>query len=160
MEPENKKPSVIAKRRKEINDDDRIVKEHNKENETVRKQPIILFTFTLLLNTNHFMYIFQFTQCANPKKKTDDENCVSSTNTNATSIDDTLIPPKSGFVRGLVAEEILGASDFNGQLMFLVRYKDLEHGELVQATEANVKCPQLVIKFYESRLVWNDESNK
>ena len=31
--------------------------------------------------------------------------------------------------------------------------------ELVYATEANVRIPQLVIKFYESKLTWHESSD-
>ena len=35
----------------------------------------------------------------------------------------------------------------------------LEEPELVQAAEANVKIPQMVIGFYESKLTWHDEGS-
>lgn len=34
--------------------------------------------------------------------------------------------------------------------------KGKEEPELVYSTEANTKIPQMVIKFYESKLTWHD----
>lgn len=63
-------------------------------------------------------------------------------------------PSDYGFGRGLEAEEILGATDVGGSLKFLIKWKGHKQQDLVLAEEANVKCPQVVIKFYESQLTW------
>lgn len=57
-----------------------------------------------------------------------------------------------GFKYGDEVNQILGVSDENGELVFLVQWKGREKAALVPAEEANVKCPQLVIQFYASRL--------
>lgn len=61
---------------------------------------------------------------------------------------------ETGFDHGLQPAKILGATDTSGILMFLVSWKNSKRSELIPAKVANVKCPQLVIKFYEERLTW------
>jgi len=64
-----------------------------------------------------------------------------------------------GFERGYEAEEIIGATDLDSQIMFNIKWKGADILDWVPAKEANVKCPQVVIKYYESCLTWKTEED-
>ncbi|KAG5325339.1 CBX5 protein, partial [Pseudoatta argentina] len=74
-----------------------------------------------------------------------------------TMIDDSRV---QGFKRELEADKILGSADDNGKLMYLIQWKGTDAVDMVSASEANVKCPQIVIRFYEDRITWKRTKNK
>lgn len=60
----------------------------------------------------------------------------------------------TGFEKGYVAERILGATEADKELLFLIQWKGKDKAQLVKSKEARKYCPQLVIDFYEERLIW------
>ncbi|CAF3284707.1 unnamed protein product [Rotaria socialis] len=67
---------------------------------------------------------------------------------------------QTGYHRGLVPELLMGATDiYDGELMFLVKWKGVAKPELVPSRIVNKQSAQLVIKFYEDRLTWNSTSS-
>jgi len=67
---------------------------------------------------------------------------------------------QTGYSRDLVPETLMGATDiYDGELMFLVKWKGVSKPELVPSRIVNKQSAQLVIKFYEDRLTWNATNN-
>lgn len=94
------------------------------------------------------------------EKHTDDENDKSAKEPKAKKEkrEDTEDKDKaSPFETGLEPDKIIGATDVNGELAFLVQWKNSNKAMLIPSKLARQKCPQLVIDFYEQRLTWHTD---
>lgn len=74
------------------------------------------------------------------------------------SKENNIITPLNSYT-GKVPYKIIGATKKDGQLMFLFRWLNDDSGDLVLISEANIKFPQTVIKFYEERFTWKDDTD-
>lgn len=72
---------------------------------------------------------------------------------------DAIEEPTSNYEEGAVAKRIIGARLADKGIMFLFEWQGLQEASLVPSEEANIKWPQVVIKFYEERTTWIDPTN-
>ncbi|XP_035908957.1 chromobox protein homolog 1-like [Anopheles stephensi] len=72
----------------------------------------------------------------------------------ARSADAEQVEEMNGFEKGYIPEKILGATEGDKELLFLIQWKDKDRAQLVKSKDARKHCPQLVIDFYEERLIW------
>lgn len=65
-----------------------------------------------------------------------------------------------GFEHNQRPERIISATlDDQDRLMFLLKWKDCDRADWVPAKSANLFCPQIVIKYYEDRVIWQASSD-
>lgn len=72
---------------------------------------------------------------------------------------DDLLTPANIKERNLVPHKVLNifhVRDNEKDLVAYIRFKGLKEPQFVHASWAHKNCPQLVIKFYESRIFWRD----
>jgi len=60
----------------------------------------------------------------------------------------------------LLIEKIIGATNLNGSLAFLVKWVQIEEPQLILAEVLNIQCPQSVIAFYEARYKWSEPESR
>ena len=60
------------------------------------------------------------------------------------------------FEIGYKPKEIVGATNVNGKLMFLIQWEETDDMDLVFAKKANEVCPNLVIEYYQTQLILED----
>jgi hypothetical protein len=57
-----------------------------------------------------------------------------------------------GFGRGLAAESVLAATKVHDELLYLVKWQGVELADLCLAKDCNLKCPELVIEYFQRHL--------
>lgn len=66
----------------------------------------------------------------------------------------------NGFDKGYEAQRILGATDAGGILHLILQFKGHDQAEMIPASVVNLKIPQMVIKFYEDKLLWYSDNEE
>ncbi|XP_027854529.1 chromobox protein homolog 5-like [Aphis gossypii] len=51
-----------------------------------------------------------------------------------------------------VVEKILGGINSGGQVFFLVQWRDTKESEFIEAQEAYIRCPKLVLEWYHDKI--------
>lgn len=59
----------------------------------------------------------------------------------------------------LEPEKIIGATSQDGQVMYLIKWKNMNKADLISSKIAKIACPQIVLAFLEERLKWDDLSS-
>lgn len=67
---------------------------------------------------------------------------------------------ESGFDLGYHVEKILDAFMVNNQVQFLLKFTGAFYAQLLPAALVYEKVPQLVIHFYEQRIIWHSDSEE
>lgn len=68
--------------------------------------------------------------------------------------------PKSEFQPEIDNGIIMGASEMNGELHFLFKWDDEEYPSIMSLSQAKLEHPLKVIKFFESRMVWETNQDE
>lgn len=61
---------------------------------------------------------------------------------------------------GLEPERIIGATDLGGDVMFLVKWKDLPKADLISSKVARIACPQTLICYLMDRITFDTGSSE
>ena len=62
------------------------------------------------------------------------------------------------FEEEMIPEYIKGATKINGEIIFLIKWKNQDELDLVMARVANLNIPDVVINYYESNLCLENSS--
>lgn len=65
------------------------------------------------------------------------------------SIENTEMPKRK------IAEKVISVSRLNGKLMVLIKIKGIEEPVLLKAKVVHKRCPQVLIKYYETNTLWD-----
>ena len=72
--------------------------------------------------------------------------------TNLMTLNQIITHTQSQFDLHMELERIIGATKSIGEIIFLVKWKNVDELDLISAKIANLKCPNVVIEFYEERI--------
>lgn len=64
-----------------------------------------------------------------------------------------------GYERGLPIEQIVGATDTKGEIVYLVKWQFCDEFDLVSGSELKQKNPEFIIDFYEKRSMYQRNIN-
>jgi len=137
---DSSKDNKSKKRKADSEEKDKSLKDKNKEKEMEREKK------------EEKTKKDQARRMINDSKKSDDENDKETKEKSSDKSD-----KSSPFDNGLEADKIIGATDINGSVAFLVQWKNSNKAMLIPSKLARTKIPQLVIDFYEQRLTWHAE---
>ncbi|KXJ83061.1 hypothetical protein RP20_CCG009769 [Aedes albopictus] len=68
----------------------------------------------------------------------------------------------NGFARGYVVENLVGITQEGNKFLFLVKWQGLDEMEMVPSAEVRKFVPEMMIDFYETRIIWRkkDQAGK
>lgn len=55
-------------------------------------------------------------------------------------------------------EKIVGVNPVNGKIIFTIKWKNIRKTEKIESIILYEKVPQLIIEFYQSIIMWIDDS--
>lgn len=55
-----------------------------------------------------------------------------------------------------VLQKVIGITEINDEILFLIKWENIEQPELIRRDIAKVMWPQEIIKFYEERLLFSN----
>lgn len=58
-----------------------------------------------------------------------------------------------------IPQKIVDVTNSSGQLEFSMKFRGIKETKLIPASEANLKWPQIVIKYYEERIEWSSAAS-
>ncbi|XP_062549964.1 heterochromatin protein 1-like [Armigeres subalbatus] len=64
----------------------------------------------------------------------------------------------NGFERRYTVDSLVGITEEGGKLCFLVKFQENPEMEMIPSAEVRKFVPEMMIEFYENRIIWNQKS--